>query len=532
MWASTLLQYVTPSYIFGFLALLPAMGLMAISLYNRFEGATGIVNSLPQPKKLPVVGHIGQFKPGLVHDYFLEKTREIGEGKNFGLHLMHEPAVVLNDPHDIQFVLGKGQHHFTKAKAYHQMLDWVIKHNMLITDGEEWKEQRKTFNPTFHFEEMRFVQDHIWKETQLFCEIADECIADNGVMDVSLRWECFTLNVLGHIGFSFKFNAQRESLYREVMRGLMIHCASRALEPWWPIKFWKTAEAHRSVKKLLGAVKPIYDRRKAEGLHDEDDDLLAKMMRAEENGSSWMTKFTGGDPWPQYKDQMALFLFAGSDTTSSLLASTVYLLAKHDDKRKKLQKELDEHVDPIKQPGVNETMHLPYMQACIKEALRLRPSVSMVARRCFEPQTLPSGLKVTPQVNCFVPIQNLHHNKLVWGDDADEFRPERWINDKGELEAKQPHKDKSLSVNEAYVPFAGGQRTCIGQNLARVEAAIALAVVLRRFEFTLTPELEGDKEPVFETAITMGYTNGLPLKIKRRVDQWKDEEAEKNDAAK
>jgi hypothetical protein len=222
---------------------------------------------------------------------------------------------------------------------------------------------------------------------------------------------------------------------------------------------------------------------------------------------------------------MTLFLFAGSDTTSSLLASTVYLLARHPEKLKKLQAEVDKSIDPIKQPGSDECMHMVYLNACIKEALRIRPSVSMVGRQILgkENITLPSGLTITPQCILMCAIRNLHLNTRVWGDDAAEYRPERWINEKGELEAKYPHSNKELPFSAAYLPFAAGQRTCIGQNLARIEAAISLAVVLRRFEFSIPPENQNE-EPLFETAITMGYTNGLPMLAKRRVDRWKADE--------
>ena len=523
--ATTLPSIVyTSLYVSGFIVSLPLLILLLLLAYkllhNVISGSSSAVWSLPSPPRYPVLGHLGKFSPGKIHEYAEEWTRKIGHGKNIGIWLAHEATVFVNDVEDLQFILGKGQHHFTKAEAYHDMLDWTLPHSMLITDGEEWKAQRSTFNPSFHYGVIKNTQDHVYEETQILCEVTDEAITAGKDVNIALQFECLTLDVLGKTGFGVDFNAQRDPQYREAMRNMLNHSWDRMLDPLWRFRLGATRQSYKYKAMMEHLIKGVWEKRVKEGVDDEDTDLLAQMMRAEQKGADWITKYTNGDKWIQYRDQATLFLFAGSDTTSSLLASTVYLLARHPEKLKKLQDELDEHIDPIKQPGADECMHLPYLNAVIKEALRIRPSVAMVGRRCFEKITLPSGVTVTPTTNLICGILNLHLNPNVWGDDATEFKPERWINDKGELETKWPHANKDIPISNAYIPFASGQRTCIGQNLARIEAAISLAIVLRRYEFSI-PKGKENYEPPFEISITMGYTAGLYMTAKRRVPRWK-----------
>ena len=417
------------------------------------------------------------------------------------------------------------------------MLNWCIPHGMLITDGDEWKSQRATFNPSFHWNVVRNTQDHIFEEVQITSEICDEHVNNSTPVDIALYMETLTLDVLGKLGFNINFNAQRDPKWRDAMRRIMIQSANRAFNPL-------AAITQRSERKqswldyymLNDEIRKVYDARLNDGIDDTDTDLLAQMQRAEDAGAEWVTKYTNGDKWAQYRDQMGLFLFAGSDTTSSLLTSTIYMLARHPEYRKKVQSELDKYIDPIKQPGADECSHLPWLNAVIKETLRLRPSVSMNGRRCFKSLTLPSGQQITPQMNLLCLIYTLHRNTDVWGEDAEQFVPERWLqrdeytdelildeNNEPQLEVRQPHKNKSIPFSTAYIPFAGGNRNCIGQNLARLEASVSMAILLRRFEFTI-PDDKLDREPAFETAITMQYTEGLPMNVSRRCDRWKVDE--------
>jgi len=85
--------------------------------------------------------------------------------------------------------------------------------------------------------------------------------------------------------------------------------------------------------------------------------------------------------------------------TSSLLASCVYMLALDPSKLRKLQAELDLHVSPDAQPDTDTATHIPYLTACIKESLRVRPSTEATVRKVSKDTVLPSGLNFTPAIH-------------------------------------------------------------------------------------------------------------------------------------
>lgn len=128
-------------YFISIILIAPLIILLLFVFYrissNIFSGTSSLMRKLPQPPKYPLIGHAGKFDPKFVHLYTHECSTLIGTGINYGIWLLSEPVVVICDPFDMEFILGKGQHNFTKAEAYHQMLDWCIPHGMLITDGDE-----------------------------------------------------------------------------------------------------------------------------------------------------------------------------------------------------------------------------------------------------------------------------------------------------------------------------------------------------------------------------------------------------------
>jgi carotene epsilon-monooxygenase len=105
-----------------------------------------------------------------------------------------------------------------------------------------------------------------------------------------------------------------------------------------------------------------------------------------------------------------------------------------------------------------------------------------------------------------ISVYNIHRSPAVWGADADAFNPMRF----GPLE--DPHPTE-VSTDYKFIPFSGGPRKCVGDQFAVMEAVTALAVLLRRFEVTLTP----GQEVGMTTGATIHTTNGLYVNVKERA---------------
>lgn len=112
----------------------------------------------------------------------------------------------------------------------------------------------------------------------------------------------------------------------------------------------------------------------------------------------------------------------------------------------------------------------------LQEVLRLYPPLPMTFRRPKETVQL-GDLTIPAGVHLLVMIGQLHYDREIWGEDADEFRPLRFS--EGVCSAAK--------TQSAFIPFSSGPRVCIGQNFAMVEAKMAMAMILQRFSFELSP---------------------------------------------
>ena len=145
---------------------------------------------------------------------------------------------------------------------------------------------------------------------------------------------------------------------------------------------------------------------------------------------------------------------------------------------------------PHSPPTRHQATGLPYLDAVLKESLRLRPSAGLVGQRSDVATTLSSGTRIHSDINLITVWRLVHVKPLIWGEDAACFRPERWLEDDMRTSCKQPHVDVSLPLSSVHMPFGAGRRVCIGHQLAKLEMITVLVMVLRRFELSLPDEAD------------------------------------------
>ncbi|KAF2498278.1 cytochrome P450 [Lophium mytilinum] len=203
-------------------------------------------------------------------------------------------------------------------------------------------------------------------------------------------------------------------------------------------------------------------------------DLLARLMEGrDEKGDKLGREELTAEALTQ--------LIAGSDTTSNTSCALLYHCLKHPDVVKKLQDELDQAIPDVDTvPSFAMVKDLPYLDAVIKEAMRIHSTSSLGL-----PRQLPPGPGITlcghhfPQFTVLsVPAYTIHHSTAIWGADADVYRPDRWFT-------------ATDAQKAAFIPFSYGPRACVGRNVAEMELALIVSTVFRRYEFELR---QGDLE--------------------------------------
>jgi cytochrome P450 len=141
----------------------------------------------------------------------------------------------------------------------------------------------------------------------------------------------------------------------------------------------------------------------------------------------------------------------------------------------------------------------------LRETLRHYPPAAQVARQATRPVILPSGLQTDQNAVCIMDFYTLHHSKSIWGDDAMEWKPSRWLASDGKSLTDHPHVFPKYPLSHVYLPFIAGARSCVGRNLSRLEAGLTVATLLKTYEFRLdTDHLAEIMEETFMT-----FPNGL-----------------------
>jgi benzoate 4-monooxygenase len=198
-------------------------------------------------------------------------------------------------------------------------------------------------------------------------------------------------------------------------------------------------------------------------------DLLSKLQTARD-----------GDGKPMGREELTAealtLLIAGSDTTSNSTCAILYYLARYPQTQRKLQKELDEQLGAEDELVATEQQvkRLPYLDACINEALRLHSTSALGLPRVVPEGGLTVNDAFFPEGTVVsVPSFSIHRDESIWGPGIEEYRPERWF-----------ERDQA-DIQKTFNPFSVGPRACVGRNLAFLELQVIVGSIVRRYDFVL-----------------------------------------------
>ncbi|EJC97642.1 cytochrome P450 monooxygenase pc-bph [Fomitiporia mediterranea MF3/22] len=265
--------------------------------------------------------------------------------------------------------------------------------------------------------------------------------------------------------------AVREVPAVKVLNGRSEYSASMGvLPPWWrPIVRllpWY-ADGSQDVEDLAGLAVAAVAKRLA--IPTDRTDLLSKLQQGRhEDGRPLNREELTADALTQ--------LIAGSDTTANSSCAVLYHIISSPRVQAKLQKELDEALASLDDPVASYDLvkHLPYLDAVIHEGLRVHSTSGNGLPRLVPEGGLTVCGKWFPAGTVLsAPTYTIHRDPKVWGEDADVFRPERWL-ERGQA-----------TLLKAFNTFSYGPRACIGRNVATMELFIIVSSIFRRYEFVL-----------------------------------------------
>jgi len=201
-------------------------------------------------------------------------------------------------------------------------------------------------------------------------------------------------------------------------------------------------------------------------------------------------------------------LIAGSDTTASSITATLYLIGKNLRVQKNVLRELDAVFGNGVPIAYDDLERLPYLNACIKEAMRMYPAVDLIIRHSGK-DAIVKGLQgeyLIPKSSVvLISPYALGRDTAQWGDDVDKFRPERFLELQASSKGSKPRYPKHSC---AWLPFGGGPHGCLGGKLAMMESMVTCATVLR--QWALKAPLDADLKPRW--GVTIDFDGGVPIR--------------------
>ncbi|XWS42922.1 hypothetical protein CRYUN_Cryun16bG0055300 [Craigia yunnanensis] len=300
------------------------------------------------------------------------------------------------------------------------------------------------------------------------------------------------------------------ALHQKAVYTILREAEDRSVSPipTWEIPIWKDiSPRQRKVAEALKLINDVLDDLIAtckRMVEEEELQFHDEYMNAQDPSILHFLLASGDDvSSKQLRDDLMTMLIAGHETSAAVLTWTFYLLSKEPSVVSKLQDEVD-FVLGDQFPTIDDMKKLKYTTRVINESLRFYPQPPVLIRRSLEDDVL-GKYPIKRGEDIFISIWNLHRSPSLW-QDPEKFNPERWP-----LNGPNPNE---TNQNFCYLPFGGGPRKCVGDMFASFEIVVAVAMLVRRFNFQMAP---GAQPVEMTTGATIHTTEGLKMTVTRRM---------------
>ncbi|XP_054815421.1 cytochrome P450 72A397-like isoform X2 [Prosopis cineraria] len=390
-----------------------------------------------------------------------------------------EPRIVITDPVLIKDMMNKV---YDFPKPYPNPLLKLLASGLASHEGDKWAKHRRIINPAFNVEKLKIMLSTFYVSFSDLVYTWEKMLSSDGSceMDVWPFLQNVTCDVISRTAFGSSYEEGKRifELLKEQAE-LAIKLFFKVFIPGY--RFLPTSESKRMKKNdrdIRTSLMDIINKREKamEAGEAPKDDLLGILLDSnrkeiQEQGNSKDDGITIQDVIEECK----LFYFAGQETTSVLLVWTMVLLSKYPDWQKRAREEVLQ-VFGYQKPDFDGLNRLKIVTMILYEVLRLYPPVAMLTRTVTRDMKL-GHLTIPTGVHLSLPIGLVQHECELWGDDAKEFKPERFSD--GVL--------KATKGQVSFFPFGWGPRICIGQNFAMLEAKMVISMILQHFWFELSP---------------------------------------------
>ncbi|TKW28187.1 hypothetical protein SEVIR_3G323300v4 [Setaria viridis] len=435
-------------------------------------------------------------------------------------------TVVTANPVNVEHILKDNFGNYPKGKPFTEVLGDLLGGGIFNADGEPWRAQRKLVSHEFTARALRErVGAALEAEARSrLLPALDTAAAAGGdvVVDVQELLRRFAFNVICRMSLGADDPGDEAALPLSRLAAAFDAAAAivagRGAAPVAAVWKAKRALGVGSERRLREEVRVIHDaitelvRRGRRRRHEhrpaarrDDLDLVSRMAAA-------------GYGDEAIRDMVISFIMAGRDTTSAALTWFFWLMTRHRDVEREVLGEIDSSSSRAcddRGGGVgvdldgSRKMRVLHVALC--ETMRLYPPVAWDSKHAAKADVLPDGTRVGRGDRVTYFPYGMGRMESIWGADAGEFRPRRWL--------ALPSRDEGGVSPFKFPVFQGGPRTCLGREMAFLQMKFVATAVLRRFELRAVDE---GRQPVFVPLLTAHMAGGLKVTVRRRRTPQQD----------
>ncbi|XP_012266584.2 cytochrome P450 4c3 [Athalia rosae] len=487
-----------------------------ISWYRSRRRILKLIAEIPGPPSLPLIGNTIELN--VDHDELFQRLMgmRLLWGQSEGINkawLGTAPYIFVSKASTVEPILGSNRH-LDKSHDYRFLHPWLGT-GLLTSSGKKWHFRRKILTPTFHFKILEDFTEVFTEQAEILVEKISKEVG-NESFDIFPYINHCALDIICETAMGRRIFAQNdtESIYVKAVYEIVGIVQTRQATLWyhpdWLFQLTALYKKHQNCIRVLHdfSNKVISERRS-----DIEQKLMEDESLGEQRGGKRLAfldllieaSLQGGHVLSDedIREEVDTFMFEGHDTTSSAISWTLFLLGCHREIQEKVvaeQKEIFGQVGDERRPTFRELQNMKYLERCIKEALRLYPSVPLLARQISE--DIQIGKYLVPRgTTAIVVVPMLHRDPDIFPN-PECFNPDRFLPEN--MVGRHPY---------SYIPFSAGPRNCIGQKFAILEEKAVLSGLLRKYKIIATQRRE-DITLTGELVIKAKY--GLKVKIELR----------------
>ncbi|XP_037070472.1 cytochrome P450 3A9-like [Pollicipes pollicipes] len=402
-------------------------------------------------------------------------------GKTMALYIGTTPMLLTTDPDLVREVFVKSVDTFPDRPERKQSLLPIFNDTLLALRGERWKYVRRVLNPAFTAKKLKGMSSAMNRPIQTFLDVLEANRLQGHPTNVYATFHRLTLEVIAKCALGMEAHCQtdlRDPLL--VMMKTLFSCSQMVgmlghLEPLTRLlrpllsAFGPASRAYHVNQQLQRWLRDVLQHRQRSGVAATDALQLLMEAQSADIGSEPVTN-------EELVSNAFAFIAGGYETTSTALAFTSHLLARHPAVQSRLYDEITANVPASGDLSYDNVADLPYLDMVIQESLRFYPPISWMYGREASFETEVQGMRMPRgAVVAVVPIC-IHYDHDLWPD-PEKFEPERFS-----------AENRPNIVPYSHMPFGAGPHHCIGKRFAMMEIKLALCHMLRRYRLLPTSE--------------------------------------------